>query len=518
MRNSFYYCTFAPRIDKRINISLLIFNLKTFMTKYLMTGVAALALCAGFTSCSSDEIETLSQDQILHANFKNNFVQTFGKVDSKQDWGFTNMNAVRTRGAYVNHNEWGQGYNQGSEGFLATPKEVTAKERELVYNAFNKEIKTARTVNIKWTDFCISQVWKGTESYYDWAQYNWTNGAEPVRGELKADAQKTIFASDEMSYLQVLKGEGSIKDGELVGAWEHANDFNNGDNQSGYQTVQGHTYMLNSGTLDFAYHNVIDSKYHNEYYIIPGSEIDESLADFYYVGFDFSANAMYVDEDGVPQHLNMCADRDYYYTDWIVRISPAEFMPYIPDSDAKRVVAEDLAGGKSDFDYNDVVFDVNPAYIANPAENNYQPALYARIIVLAAGGTMPLYIGGKENGQEVHELFGVDTKTMVNTNNGTVSKRPVSFILKLRDCADWNDNAYNINDIPVVVVTPEGDITLQAVKGQPAEKVLVGTDYEWCDERESINDKYFGPQDMHFPAYAQGRKYQWNTWYKEDAE
>jgi hypothetical protein len=33
------------------------------MKKYLMTGIAALALCAGFTSCSHD-IEQLSQEEI----------------------------------------------------------------------------------------------------------------------------------------------------------------------------------------------------------------------------------------------------------------------------------------------------------------------------------------------------------------------------------------------------------------------------------------------------------------------
>lgn len=483
-----------------------------------MTAVAALALGVGFTACSSDEIEPLSQDELLHVDFKNTFLQTFGQVSSNQNWGFTPMTVTQTRGAYVNHNEWGGGYDYGSQGFLAVPKEVTAFERSKVYDAFNKEIRTKRTVNINWTDYCISQVWKGTESYYDWNQYNWTNGNPPVRGELKDDAQKNVFASDKMNHLQVLKGEGSIDEaGNLVGEnWEHANDFNQGNNQSGYQTIQGHTYMLNSGTKDFAYHNSLDSKYHNEYYIIPGSEIDPSLAGYYYVGFDFSANDMYVDEgSGAPQHLNMCTDRDYYYTDWIVRISPAEYTPYIPDPEAKRIIAEDLAGGKSDFDYNDVVFDVKLVNYYNSEKTGYQNKLAAKITLLAAGGTMPLYIGGKENGREVHELFGVDTKVMVNTNNGTVTKHPVVFMLILRDPLNY-DETYDINDIPVVVETAKGDITLQALKGQPAEKVCVGTDYEWCDERVSINTKYFGPEDMRFPKYVQG-KYSWNTWYKANA-
>ncbi len=61
------------------------------MKKYLMTGVAALALCAGFTSCSHDEdFEPITQDQIDKAKYDQAFLAYVGgKIASNQDWGFS---------------------------------------------------------------------------------------------------------------------------------------------------------------------------------------------------------------------------------------------------------------------------------------------------------------------------------------------------------------------------------------------------------------------------------------------
>ena len=52
-------------------------------------------------------------------------------------------------------------------------------------------------------------------------------------------------------------------------------------------------------------------------------------------------------------------------------------------------------------------------------------------------------------------------------------------------------------------------VTLTAEKGRAASKIAVGTDYNWCDEREDIDTKYSGK----FTEYV-GGAYSWNTWYK----
>ena len=140
-----------------------------------------------------------------------------------------------------------------------------------------------------------------------------------------------------------------------------------------------------------------------------------------------------------------------------------------PQADV-RVIAEDLSvSDNSDFDFNDVVFDVT---FDSPEQGK------TTITLLAAGGTLPLYVGG----QEVHAKFGVPTKTMVNTGVGA-RKDPVSFEL--------NDTfGHDANNI-LVQVEKEGEpMTITAEKGRVASKIAVSPNYEWCTEKQDIVDKY----------------------------
>lgn len=143
-----------------------------------------------------------------------------------------------------------------------------------------------------------------------------------------------------------------------------------------------------------------------------------------------------------------------------------------------RVIAEDLSvSDNSDFDFNDVVFDVTFDY----------PAGKTTITLWAAGGTLPLYVGG----QEVHEKFGVSTKTMVNTGVGA-RKDPVSF--ELNGTFDRDPN--NI----VVEVEKEGvRMPITANRGQVASKIAVEPNYEWCTEKQDIEAKY-----PNFGKYVKG--------------
>ena len=135
-----------------------------------------------------------------------------------------------------------------------------------------------------------------------------------------------------------------------------------------------------------------------------------------------------------------------------------------------RVIAEDLSvDDNSDFDFNDVVFDVT---FDSPAQDK------TTITLLAAGGTLPLYVGG----QEVHEMFGVSTKTMVNTGAGA-SKDPVSFVL------DGTFN-YDANGITVSVDKDGERLVITAERGKVASKIAVKPQYEWCKERQDIEEKH----------------------------
>ena len=50
---------------------------------------------------------------------------------------------------------------------------------------------------------------------------------------------------------------------------------------------------------------------------------------------------------------------------------------------------------------------------------------------------------------------------------------------------------------------------LSADKGRAASKIAVGTDYEWCDEYQDINAKYYFQEYVGDPEAAN----KWNTWY-----
>ena len=177
---------------------------------------------------------------------------------------------------------------------------------------------------------------------------------------------------------------------------------------------------------------------------------------------------------------------DHYYSDWIVTLTKAERLdqpeePDVPDTwgEWKRIICEDLSVTQaSDFDFNDVVFDVR----LNTAHTK------AQVKFLAAGGTLPLTVGWDGQGTnwndyEVHNIFGVSTGTMVNTNWRTgVTK---SYVTKT-----FTGSFSTYDDVKIMVLKGEKWELITAHTGWPASKILVNTTYQWCDEREDIGIKY----------------------------
>ena len=141
-----------------------------------------------------------------------------------------------------------------------------------------------------------------------------------------------------------------------------------------------------------------------------------------------------------------------------------------PEPKAIRIIAEDLSASEgSDFDFNDVVFDVQMNW---PSEGKHT------ITLLAAGGTLPLTIAG----EEVHAKFGVPTNKMVNTESWTEQRDPVTFVIE--------GNYANANEIEVRVQKGSDWPLLTAPKGKAASKIAVSTDYEWVKELQDITNAY----------------------------
>lgn len=170
--------------------------------------------------------------------------------------------------------------------------------------------------------------------------------------------------------------------------------------------------------------------------------------------------------------------------------------------DELRVIAEDLQVGEStDFDFNDVVFDV---YLYKKT-TELHTAGEVWIILRAAGGILPLYVAGNE----VHDLFGVDQDVMVNTNAKAkglkgADRAPVAIML---NSSQYNGTTINeiANSIEVKVIKDGVPFILQAPVGEIASKIGVGPEFNWCAERQDIDNKYkLTTGEPLFKQYVQG--------------
>lgn len=400
-------------------------------TTCLMTW-AAISLTSLLASCHGDY--TFDPDVTLEVQqlaYDYNFRERFGDIDPEQNWGFDDMElitvgdtvqtraAVTTRAANPNKNQWAE--------FTTVPQEVSSQEAQDVYRFFRSLSPFAETgITMQWSDFFVQQVWEGQEEYTDGNGHTVKN------------------VSNKMNHLVV--GEEN----------DHVNNFNSGHGDM--------MLMQNSSTSTFGYHNSVDSKYHYEHIIVYVPQYNA-----YYVGFDFYANG---------QNPNQQVERDGIYTDWIIKVVPANYYGM------QRIMCEDL-GDTDDFDFNDVVFDVSVQQSWWPVQGTF-----AKIYLQAAGGTLPVELyHNEERICEVHEAFGVPTTTMVNTTPDMV--RPhVQFTVKVSDQA-WGD-VFNPNDIEIRVNNTDKGIiyTLSANLGSAPYKICVPTTVAFTAERENIELKY----------------------------
>lgn len=365
-----------------------------------------------FASCSSNDdlFDPEKAAQRKEAQYTDAFVKQYGKIDPNQDWGFGEK--AETRGANTNSNEW--------KNYVVVPESVIDTEEAKQAIEWFKANQNPQSISVNWSDFFVQQVYKGE------AKYIAKNGGE-------------VTGSNQMDWLVAWDGE---KD-------DHISNFNNGNG-----TIM---LMVNSSTARFGYHCSLGGPENGMQYKYCIQKIGEG----YYVGFDFCAEG-----EGPNQQV----DADGFYSDWIVKISPAV---YITDDNTQRVIAEDL-GVIGDFDFNDVVFDISSTGSGSEAKT---------IITLqAAGGTLPLYLNANGKEYEVHECFGVSTATMVNTVARN-EKAPVTIEIP--------GVALTASEIDIIIGDPAtGKRSLSAECGKAPGKICVKPNYDWTEEREGIGEKY----------------------------
>ena len=211
------------------------------MKKYLMTGVAALAICAAFTSCSKNE-ELYNPEQItaneaaqIQENYNQAFIATFGQPAPNHDWGFGS--SARTRGTFSNGNEWAA--NDREDCMYRVPPALTSDQIAVVKKFFQTHPNLGYD-DPKWTNYFIQQVYKGNPE---------TAGTASPEKYKAADGINYIVGSNHMDHLAAID---PTQNPEFV---DHNKNFNNGDcgvytnvlNFKGTLTTVEETYPVNSG-------------------------------------------------------------------------------------------------------------------------------------------------------------------------------------------------------------------------------------------------------------------------------
>ena len=446
------------------------------MKKYLMGGIAAIAICAAFTSCSksnelfdqnaAEQAKQQTKEQMVVDSYEKAFVNAFGKPADNQDWGFASRQLpasfkAKTRRAQENSNQWGTTDDNSKYLDWPKPADITPEERAAVLAVFNQKGEESYTDLLNLRDFFVQQVYCGPNGskmnqlacVSNWKQTSYW----PVEW-----SQESSSHDDEVSNFNGGKYSGNEEQGCMLMWYSSTSDWSFKTSQSGGERIYGHWRM-------------------------------EKINGNYYVGLDHEAWRQ------APANANEEDKRDYIYNDWIVKIVPGKGFSD-PDPDPKtysvRIICEDLmATGGTDFDFNDIVFDVN--YTENVNKTF--------ITIKAAGGTIPLYIQGKE----VHKLFqdaypeagivlpsdGV-LGTMINTNaTGGVEVGDVTLEL---------DGIIAPKDIEITVNANGTVIPLKAETGQPAAKIAVDPSFDWLNERDNITQVC-----PNFPTYVKNGEINW---------
>ena len=488
-----------------------------------LLGVAVFASCQDYTP---DEQAIIKRKTV--ADYEKAFYAEFPNIDPEQNWGFGPMpicgeDVDITRGMNTNSNEWETVYHYEVPGGI-TPNppggtapwgwsagDISNYERAYVYWWFSTH-QYPEPIEVSWTEFFVENVWgqpehsnvsgdatnpetSGTSHYYG-AIYSGMDNLHILdigKPHTNSPVDKKII--DEATALQ--HGIASVS-----GDYEHINNFNASGGAKeqvmyAYDVLSEDWYYRESRGGHLPDHNNWTVRYIN------GN---------YYLGFDYWCEKK--TDAGYAGDQNGTIMPDGYYNDWIIKLSSGK---HIVDVFTRRIMCEDL-GNTFDWDFNDLVFDVT---VYNGEYGNGQSGYFAQITLQAAGGTLPIYIGQKDEAHEAHNLFGVPVTTPVNVDAvGGVNRAAVVFHLPL-------DNTYTIteqdvvingetkhvmsfdpNQIPIYVTRADmadpataDNYILTAVKGKAPQKFACPCDTYWMKEFKNV-EGIEGKQPAGHPNFA----------------
>lgn len=365
----------------------------------------------------------------------------------------------------------------------------------------------AMTLNSTGNFFNSGKVIISGETSVTQARLYWVNAGYYKTGKMTFSAKNTTF----YNYCQlIVTGNAHMYDGEFnlmtnsyteAGTAELDNFIVNMDSNTGMH-IKGDVRMIAQGDGTYQGFRTSGS---NDYLLIDGKVTVDAHYHTFSVssGITYSINAIEIlkGEDVVTdEYLQSIGDGAYPVLDLNGTACPYGNLTVVPHvnscgatwsvgSGAQtqevfniRIIGEDLsASSGSDFDFNDIVIDLK-----------YDDA-NAVVMLRAAGGTLRLRFGnGDDKVWEVHELFGVEQKVMVNTHAEVIPGAAHATKAPVRQELGYgiSSAAEAKTKLKIEVFKNNEWCELTAETAQPAAKIAVDTDYQWLDERMSIKSVY----------------------------
>lgn len=563
-------------------------TIKSLLT-FGLSAVTALTItsCQDFDFMDEAEIK---HDLTIN-EYTQNFIAQYGNIDPNHTWGFVNVDLASTRANVANKNQWDDpnqkgtgdyiadrvripgwpdnyqkqnsngtitsetnGYHYGDNTFAySTTKpngnpcgDVTDEEIQYVSWWFRTHYNPGGT-QVHFSDFFIQEISSDVDRNADGTM----NNNVPVK---KYNSNGELYQTDDVLLsFEIDQLEVKTFDGNGVGVenakqgYDHIYNFNAGKSnklstfetlpmaESGIYTnntysVRNIGFYTTSGTEDFDAHYSNDGVWRDSnrdiWRMVHLKWIGKSgrLYDGWYIGFDY---AFYSRTDTDSGYMIQERVADKYYSNWILKLTPAEPIPEnYPNT--QRVMCEDL-GNTYDFDFNDVVFDVT--YNFNDVATKTSPAdadIEVFINILAAGGTMPIYVGvdPRESGSEkyeAHHLLGHNSKTPVNVGGeehaaanyrlkGNFTNNPASipvYVVK-----DGNVQKLTVNNLENYTGSQNNNHT-DIVNGSSSapQKFAVPNSVQWMKETIFIERGYdlFPEWVKNESEYGHGSS---NPWYE----
>lgn len=395
----------------------------TRMKKFFISGVMAVAVSAVFTGCSKstdlyDEaaVEKNQQEQKiaqLKKAYNDAFIKEFGSIAPGHTWGFERANVTSTRGEV---------YKTSFNGMVMPEKlNGAAKFYMDPFNASN-DIVTELPDFIKSGTYILQHAAKQTNQ-------GGTGDQHHTMAQLQAYDFSTNSWKDVENFGSACGGNNGKNVFSLVD--DYNNQFTKGCTiMAGMGTpVAGQPLFKWTSTSGVECTNYIIKRVNGEYYLGLGYSNDNTTA----------------------------------YDAWLIKLLPATAIE--PSTSRGRVFCEDLGAG-GDIDFNDVVFD---AEILNNGK--------VEITILAAGGTLPIYVAGKL------VTLGSMTNTGVNNTNNTQK-------ISLKKNEASNLGITSVADIPVSVEIDGVLVPIENIDGNAPGKIFTFINVPWAKEFTSIQKAY----------------------------